>query len=282
MPLPDLLIACSSGYDQSTLRFWVNSARASGFAGRIAVIVLNGSRETTRWLTAQGVEVAAADLDPATGNPRLVSAVPVHVERFFYIWRFLDSVKGKYGRVITTDIRDVVFQTNPSTWLDTGLAQHDLCVSGEGIRFRDESWNDGNLGGAFPGVLHTMLRDREVYNVGAIAGTAEAVTAACLVNYLCSVSRPIPIADQAAFNVLLHNDLLPGRIRRLRADEDFACHAGVNADPAKLDRFLPSLMTPLPRFEDGRVLTATGVPYCIVHQYDRVPAWRAHFEQIFG
>ena len=57
MPLPDLLIACSSGYDQSTLRFWVNSARASGFAGKIAVIVLNGSRETTRWLTAQGLSM---------------------------------------------------------------------------------------------------------------------------------------------------------------------------------------------------------------------------------
>ena len=97
-----------------------------------------------------------------------------------------------------------------------------------------------------------------------------------------SFAKVVPIADQAAFNVLLHNDLLPGRIRRLRADEDFACHAGVNADPAKLDRFLPALMTPLPRFENGRVLTATGAPYCIVHQYDRVPAWREHFEQIFG
>ena len=45
----------------------------------------------------------------------------VHNLRFFHIWHLLSQFEKegrKYDRLITTDVRDVMFQGNPSEWLD--------------------------------------------------------------------------------------------------------------------------------------------------------------------
>ena len=58
--------------------------------------------------------------------------------------------------------------------------------------------------------------------------------------------------------------------------DGFACHAGTVADPLKMEMFRPKLIEGEPVFENNIVKTALGVPFSIVHQYDRVPAWQSY------
>jgi hypothetical protein len=92
------------------------------------------------------------------------------------------------------------------------------------------------------------------------------------------VNRPIPIVDQAVFNVLIQT--LPFRdvVQFARQRDGWACQAGTTVDPSKIESFRPHLLEEEPDFIDGYVYTSTGKKFCIVHQYDRVPEWRKIIE----
>lgn len=64
----------------------------------------------------------------------------------------------------------------------------------------------------------------------------------------------------------------------IRSEDGWACQLGTTADPSKIAAFRPHLLEPEPRFDGERVITAAGEQYYIVHQYDRVPAWRSVIE----
>jgi hypothetical protein len=38
------------------------------------------------------------------------------------------------------------------------------------------------------------------------------------------------------------------------------------------------LLEPLPKLENNKVVTSTGIEYTIVHQYDRNPEWKKVIE----
>jgi hypothetical protein len=100
----------------------------------------------------------------------------------------------------------------------------------------------------------------------------------CLNIFLSAINRPIPIVDQAVFNVLIQT--LPFRdvIHFARQRDAWACQAGTTVDPSKIESFRPHLLEEEPDFIDGYVYTSTGKKFCIVHQYDRVPEWRKIIE----
>jgi hypothetical protein len=62
----------------------------------------------------------------------------------------------------------------------------------------------------------------------------------------------------------------------------WACQAGTVADPTKIDSFRPNLLEPEPVFKDGIVQTYKGEPFCIVHQYDRVPEWKKFIKEKYN
>ena len=64
----------------------------------------------------------------------------------------------------------------------------------------------------------------------------------------------------------------------LKSEDAWACQLGTTADPNKLQQFKPFILEPLPRLINGKITTSTGVPFTIVHQYDRVPAWKEIIE----
>jgi hypothetical protein len=68
----------------------------------------------------------------------------------------------------------------------------------------------------------------------------------------------------------------------LRSEEAWACQLGTTADPSKIEQFAPLLVEPTPKFENGEVVTSTGNPFTIVHQYDRVPEWKQIIEAKYG
>ena len=105
----NLVIGCSDGYEWDQLKYWVNSIRKTGYRGDVALVVLNGSAETLEELAAHKVQAITLNKD-GFGNAYHNSPIPVHVERFLHIYNHLRNCVGVYRYVLTTDVRDVVFQ----------------------------------------------------------------------------------------------------------------------------------------------------------------------------
>jgi hypothetical protein len=94
-----------------------------------------------------------------------------------------------------------------------------------------------------------------------------------------AINRPIPICDQAVYNVLIQTQPFKSVTYFAKQMDGWACQAGTTVDPSKIESFRPHLLEPEPKFEDGIVKTSLGRTFAIVHQYDRVPQWKEHIKQ---
>ncbi len=125
--------------------------------------------------------------------------------------------------------------------------------------------------------IHAWMKDKTIYNAGSFAGEASALRDLCLNIYLICYQNAVNNPDQAALNVLIN--LSPWReITRFSSMADgWACQVGTVADPSKMTISRPLLKEPEPIMNtNGSIYPAGGVsPFCIVHQYDRNPAWKS-------
>ena len=115
MQKQDLIIGASTNYDWNKLKYWINSIKMSGFSGDIALILMNCDKDTVKKVTDAGFAVVGFNQD-AEGNLTYQSQLMVHVERFLHIYNVLRS--NEYRYVITTDVKDVVFQQDPTKFLE--------------------------------------------------------------------------------------------------------------------------------------------------------------------
>ena len=88
------------------------------------------------------------------------------------------------------------------------------------------------------------------------------------------MGKPVQICDQSTFNFMISQPPYTKTSRYLKSEDGWACQLGTTVDPAKIDQFKPLLLEESPIMEGGIVKTSKGKPFTIVHQYDRVPAWR--------
>ncbi len=141
--MKDLIIGTSTNYDWSKLKYWVNSINASGFEGDKVLVLLNCDKETVKKVIDAGFIVVAGQKD-SEGNLVHQSAIPVHVERFLFMHNFLTTRDYRY--IITTDVKDVVFQHNPIEYIEKNLHEDkDLIFASESLRYIDEPWGNQNL-----------------------------------------------------------------------------------------------------------------------------------------
>jgi hypothetical protein len=251
------------------------------------MLVCNGDGQLIRTLRERCYEVVTYELDPGTGGSSYRKGSfldeDVSAERFYLMWQYLTSQSlDDYRYVISVDVRDAIFQTDPSEWLMRHMSDKLLNVSSEAIAYEDEEWNSSSLMDNFGKVLHEQMRKRLVWNAAVIAGTATCFRDLCLnVHLLCRASVST-YSDQAALNTIL--SLEPyRRITRFSLSEDgWACHAGTVADPAMAEKYRTKLREPVPVFDGHCVYTASGLKYSVVHQYDRVPQWRDAFIAKYG
>ena len=125
--------------------------------------------------------------------------------RFFYIWNFLSQHKNDYRFCVVTDVRDVIFQEDPTVFLKTKLHKNRMVISSEGLCYNDEPWNNNNMLEAFGPFFQEFYGDRLIYNVGVIGGYIGEVTDTLLLLFQMSMNRPIPIVDQVVFNFMMYN-----------------------------------------------------------------------------
>lgn len=267
-----LIIGAATGYNYNQLKPWVESINECGFDGDKILVLGEASKETRDKIIEQGFTIV----------DMLRTNAPIHVARFLTLYDYLKDHWQEYEYVITTDVKDVYFQTNPVDWLDANLDWETLVAGSESIRYKDESWGDQNLMETYGPYVYELFKDNVIYNVGTIGGLAENVKDLMFNIYINAINRPIQIVDQAVFNVLIQTE--PYKSTTFFADQKhgWACQAGTTVDPSKIERFRPFLTEDEPIFEDGVVKTSFGETFCIVHQYDRVPEWKKFVEKKYG
>lgn len=295
--MKDLIIGGASNYTWDDLKYWVNSIKKSGFDGDIVLVGTNYKKETIKKLSDVGVALTLYGTQQPNGDVIAPTNNAPHVERFFYLWNYLDKTTENYRYVITTDTRDVVFQANPSVWLENslstfGLRRKEFVVSSEGMRYKNEPWGNQNLLETFGPYFHNILKEHMICNVGTIAGRFDYVKGLLSMIFHLSVNRPIPIVDQAVYNFIINTppynkdslfttNSMGWAIQlgtTLGAVEAGKGDLGVmlKADP---DKYKEIYEDDQPVIRDGLVRTVSGVPYCIVHQYDRIPDLKVVMEK---
>ena len=264
MASKSLIIGAFTNYNYNQLKPWVESIDECGFTGDKAMVVGNASQETIGELIKRDfIIIKMHDIK-----------APIHVARFLSIYDFLKNNWQNYNHVVTTDVKDVIFQTNPITWLELNLKGKKLVAGSEGMRYKDEPWGNENLMQAYGPYVHESFKNNEIYNVGTIGGTSEYVKDMVFNILFNAINRPIAICDQAVYNVLIQTQPFKGVTYFAKQLDGWACQAGTTVDPSKIEQFRPHLLEPEPKFEDGVFKTSLGRPFAIVHQYDRVPEWK--------
>lgn len=252
----NLIIGGFTNYGINQLKPWVLSAKeVIGKNDDIVLCYGNASEETLTWLRQHGVITFAMPEKPG---------IPIHVLRFLSIYDFLHFHHDLYDCVVTTDVKDVYFQKNPFTF----LKDRKLVVASEGLRYKNEPWGNENLFQTYGPYVYDQFKENEIFNVGTFGGESEYVKDMVFHIFSNGTNRPIPIVDQAVFNVLINTK--PFKDITTKTTQ-WAVELGTVMDPSKIEQFRPNLLFPEPIFENGQVKDWTGQVFPIVHQYDRVP-----------
>jgi len=274
--MKDLIVGCATNYDWSKLKYWVNSINRSGFEGDKCLILMNCDKETVSKISDAGFAIIAFNQD-SNGNLSYSSNMMVHVERFFHIYNILKD--NLYRYVITTDVKDVIFQKNPSEWLENNLPNNeDLVFSSESMKYKDEPWGNQNLLETFGPQIYEDFKNNTIFNVGVLAGRGYAMKDLMMNIFASCVGRPIKICDQSTFNFLISQHPYLKNSMYTKSEDGWACQLGTTADPSKIEQFRPFLLEPSPKLDEDKVVTSEGIEYNIVHQYDRVPEWKKVIE----
>jgi len=259
----DLIIGAFKNYNFETIKPWVQSINECGFKGDKVIVSIGSSKETNDKIAQAGFTVISAPSQARMG---------FHMERFLHIYNFLQAQGSNYRYVITTDVRDVIFQKDPSKWIEQNIGDNEMIAVSESIKIRNEHWNRQNIINAFGGYFYEGVQDQDVYNVGTLAGTSEYIRDLCGMLYQLSANRPDWVADQAAYNILLNWQPYKDKTKFVGLSDGWSCNLHITHKPDEKEHFKPFILQPVPVFEDGVVRDGTTDElFCIVHQYDRDP-----------
>jgi hypothetical protein len=277
MAQKDLIIGAFNNYtDYDVLKPWVQSIKDTGFQGDIVLVAIGTTPELIKNLIEEGVLVITA-----SHNDKMM----IHMQRFIHIYNFLKDNEGVYRYVISTDVRDVIFQFDPTKFLHDNIngSYRGIVASSESIKIKDEEWNRENIRKNFGDYFYNEVKDNDVCNVGILAGRSSHIKELCFYLYQFSMNRPDWVADQAAYNMLLGTKLWSEKTLMTRLVDTWAVNAHVTNKPDMLEKFGPYLLEERPSMNaDGLIVNSEGVPFIVVHQYDRVPEWMEYYSKKYG
>lgn len=263
----NLIIGGATNYGINQLKPWVLSAKeVADDSTDIVLVCANMAPETYSWLVGEGVTLV---------QMKQIPNIPVHVLRFLSIYDYLKDNWFDYEYVVTTDVKDVYFQADPFK----KLQGKKLVVASEGLKYKDEPWGDNNLKQAYGPYVYELFKDKEIFNVGTFGGESEYVKDMVFHIFTNGINRPIPIVDQAVFNVLINTQPFANIIDYTN---DWAAELGTIMDPSKIEQFRPNLLVVEPFFENGLLKDYKDHIFPIVHQYDRVPELKKFVQEKYG
>jgi len=248
----DLLVGCITKYSKKDIEPWVESINKSGYTGSKMMLVYDVSQDVINYLKASQFDVYQSQL-----NQHII------LQRFLDLHYMLKDIDC--DRIIWTDVKDVIFQTNPSHWLNNNQTKPIIACS-ECITFKDDEWAVTNSGTSFP-MEWEWLQNKTSYCAGTIAGDKDYIRDLFINIYRWSLttSNPGQLSDQAAYNVLINQTQYKDIVQFTPQEDGFATQLGTVL--IKKDHFGDKLLEPTPIVDD-LIRNQKGEPFSIVHQYD--------------
>lgn len=277
--MKDIVIGAITNYNWDKIKYWVNSLDQSGFDGLKVLLCYNISYDVAEQLTKRGYSVLAFKKNDEDRRFEYHKEnFNICLDRFFHIWYFFHKLEKReqYRYIIATDVGDVIFQSNPSKWLEENIGDKQINVGSECIQYQNEEWNRQNMNLSFGPIIYEFMKDKQVYNAGAIAGTFDAFIDLCKTIYLSCGASPVHVPggggpDQAALNVLLTTKAYKDITNFAKSSDGWAAQLEIMANPYKKEKLKPFLTENPVIIKDNEVYTNEGKKYSIVHQYDVVP-----------
>ena len=241
--MKDLIISATTRYTKDQLYNYVESINRCGFTGDKIMVVYEIDSETVDYLKENGWELFKAELE---GH--------IHMHRLITIYWILRQLNREYRYLITTDVRDVVFQFNPSEWLEKNL-EKDILASTENVLYEHEAWGRKNILEGYNELLWDRYKGEQSCNVGVLAGKYESMRDLLLMNYLVSqAGNTKHFTDQSSFNFVIHNNIVKNSIQITGLESNWALQLGTLNNENVIGKQIHNK-------ED----------FVIIHQYDRVP-----------
>jgi len=307
----DLILGAAVGYRWPQMAPFVRSLRASGCTAEVVLLVGRTDPEIRRnfarySIRALPVHPIASRLPPSLarkrynrhwlgwchrGLPRLIGTSPraesprnaflalaaswFHhpaCSRYFAYYRFLRRRIGRHDLVLTSDVRDVVFQADPfaAAWRPSSgqvFLEHE-------VRHGGEPGNDRWVETGFGAEGLSSLHGHRITCSGLTLAPART-----MLDYLAAMSREIALRtdrftghdgmDQGVHNWLFWTGRLPG----FSSVENFA-------GPVLTMHGMPAETIPLDA--SGRVVDSAGRLVPVLHQYDRHPTIASHLLPTLG
>ena len=187
----------------------------------------------------------------------------------------------KYRNIVWCDVRDVMFQTDPSEWLTANVtADVKLFGASEGGPIKDQAFNANWVKRTSPKDWEWM-KEEEICCSGTFAGEAQIMLDVFKQMYQLHLDVADPAAfDQGLWNFTARMPQFKKYFRIPKMKEGF-CATGW---PSKASTFMPYTSDDPPtwNWQDMVVYAPdTGAPFSIVHQYDREPQWASQIRNIF-
>ena len=276
----DVIIGAITHYNIPQLQPYVKSLNQSGFKGDRYMVCYDVSFDVVKYLEENGFKVIVFERNDAEQRFffKRSTTFNICVERFYHMWLFLSQlspqVQKTYRYLISLDVGDVVFQSDPSAYLDhlyeeelknkTGIR---LFATTESVLYRDEIyWGRDNMIRSFGKGVYESIKDRLIVNTGTLCGEFSVVKDLMLLIYQMCQGYGTPNPDQAAYNLILSLEPYRSICRVLKSEEGFACELGTTLSATK--KFLLQEPKPIFNQRDKMITTSTGRPFSIVHQYN--------------
>jgi hypothetical protein len=238
--MKDLVISAIANYLPEKIKIYIESLNDCGYDGDKVMICYNIPNETIEYLSSFGWECYGAELQ---GHP--------HMRRLIDMWWFLQNDEREWNHIITTDVRDIVWQTNPSDWLRLTNKNKIICAS-ECVTYENEPWGHKNIHEGYGPMFWDWIKENTIGNVGVIAGKSKLIKELLMLNWLVSQSGDVRhFTDQSSFNFIIHNELIKDKVD---INSDFALQVGTTKIDFKIENDL---------------IMNGDVPFVLVHQYDR-------------
>ena len=246
------IVGCITKYGVEQIRPFVESIEQSGFKGDKLMLVYEITQDTIDYLTNKGW--------------LLVQSEPqqhIILQRFRDMYQVLHQYETDI--IIWVDVKDIIFQKDPTEWLNKWM-RRDILAFSESLKFGDEAWARLNAGTSFP-MEWEWLQNEEIHCAGTIVGKRDAIRDLFINIYRWSLttSNPEQLADQAAYNILIHLHQFKDKVQFVKQQEGFAAQLHLKL---KKGDTLPYTEI-LPNINGIEVKNQKGELYTLVHQYDR-------------
>ena len=250
------IAGCITKYGIEDIKPYVESIKQTGFKGEKLMLVYEVSQDVIEYLTNEGWLLAQGEL-----NEHII------LQRFRDMYALLHQYETDV--IIWTDVKDVIFQKNPISWIEDNSSYTRLFAFSECVKLKDDPWAVINSGTSFPMEWELGLKEQTSYCAGTIVGDLESIRDLFIQIYRCSktTANPQQLSDQAAFNVLIHLAQFKTSTNLINQEKGFVTQLGT---VWVKQNELP-LLEPTPIYKDGKFYNQKGDEFVIVHQYDRDP-----------